>query len=211
MIKAFFPLLCLLATLSGCGRETKPTDPPATVSVPVQTVAELDENKKEEMIKRGGYLVSVAACHDCHTPKKFTATGWELDSSRLLSGHPQDEPLPQAQKGAGTDGWVRFTMGLTAAMGPWGTSFAANLTPDATGTRHWTFENFETAIRKGKSKGLIHNRDLLPPMPWQVYQNFTDDDLKSIFLYIKSLPPVKNMVPAPIPPAGAEAQVSSVK
>jgi hypothetical protein len=215
MKKALFPLLGLFAIMSSCGRETQRTNGSPADPAPVLSVAEFDEARaeaqKEEMIKRGGYLVSVAACHDCHSPKIMTPHGPEPDPNRLLSGHPQDEVLPPAGKGAGTDGWVRFNMGLTAAVGPWGTSFAANLTPDATGTGNWTFENFETAIRKGKFKGLPQGRDLLPPMPWQVYQNFTDEDLKSIFVYIKSLPPIQNVVPAPIPPAGADKRLSSLK
>lgn len=90
-----------------------------------------------------------------------------------------------------------FAPDLTSAVGPWGMSFAANITPDETGIGNWTEQNFLTALRHGKSKGLENNRDLLPPMPWFVYKNFTDDDLKSIFAYLKSLPAVHNVVPAP--------------
>ena len=93
-----------------------------------------------------------------------------------------------------------FNMNLTAFVGPWGLSYAANLTPDDTGIGAWTFENFLTAIRKGKYKGLEGSRDLLPPMPWQMYRNMTDDDLKAVFTYLKSLPPISNIVPAPKSP-----------
>ncbi len=158
---------------------------------------------KGELIKRGRYLVTIGACHDCHSPKIMTPQGPEPDPLRLLSGHPANEKLLPPATNASD--WTLFSPGLTAFIGPWGTSFAANLTPDDTGTGSWSFEQFKTAIRKGKYKGLEGSRDLLPPMPWQMYRNFTDDDLLAVFTYLQSLPPVENLVPAPIPPAVASA------
>ena len=99
-----------------------------------------------------------------------------------------------------TKDWILFSNGLTAAVGPWGVSYAANLTPDDTGIGNWKFEQFEIAIRKGKYKGIESNRPLLPPMPWQMISNMTDEDLKAVFTYLKSLPPVNNLVPAPVSP-----------
>ncbi len=154
-----------------------------------------------ELIARGKYLVTVAGCNDCHTPKVMTEHGPEPDPKRILSGHNQTEALPPMQKDASKNGWLLFNMNLTAFVGPWGLSYAANLTPDDTGIGAWNFENFLTAIRKGKYKGQEGGRSLLPPMPWQMYRNMTDDDLKSIFSYLKSLPPVSNMVPTPKSPA----------
>lgn len=150
-----------------------------------------------ELIKRGSYLVTIAGCNDCHSPKIMTPHGPEPDPSRLMSGHPDDGAPPPAM---GSNGWLLFSPGLTAFVGPWGVSYAANLTPDDSGIGAWTFENFKTAIRKGKLKGLEGSRDLLPPMPWQMYRNMSDEDLNSVFHYLKSLPPVKNLVPAPKAP-----------
>ena len=73
------------------------------------------------------------------------------------------------------------------------------VTSDATGIGNWKEEQFIKAIREGKYKGLDNTRPLLPPMPWFVYKNLTDDDLKSIFAFLKSTNPVKNVVPAPKP------------
>ena len=157
--------------------------------------------KQEELVERGKYLVTTSACHDCHTPKVFTEKGPELDQSRLLSGHPMNDKLPEIEKNAVANGWVLFSGDLTAFVGPWGVSFAANLTPDDTGIGAWTFENFKTAIQKGKFKGHEGGRNLLPPMPWEVYRNFNEDDLQAIFAYLKSLPKINNLVPAPIAPA----------
>jgi len=156
-----------------------------------------------EMIERGAYLVTIGACHDCHSPKVMTPEGPAIDTARLLSGHPSQQPVPDIPDDAPQ--WVLFDMGLTAFVGPWGVSFSANLTPDDTGIGNWSYEQFETAIRRGKAKGLETNRPLLPPMPWEMYRHFSDQDLRSIFAYLKSIKPVDNAVPAPIPPNRLEA------
>lgn len=59
---------------------------------------------------------------------------------------------------------------------------------------------FEKAIREGKSKGLDGTRPMLPPMPWPNIAKLSDEDLQAVFTYLKSLPPVKNAVPNPLPP-----------
>ena len=154
---------------------------------------------KEELVARGKYLVNTSACHDCHTPKIMTPAGPDFDTTRLLSGYPSSVPIPKVNKDALKD-WILFGQDLTSAAGPWGLSFAANLTSDETGTGNWTEEQFMRAIRKGKYKGLEGSRDLLPPMPWQVYRGMTDADLKAIFAYLQTTKPVSNIVPAPIAP-----------
>jgi hypothetical protein len=154
-----------------------------------------------EMIERGRYLVFTSACNDCHTPKKMTDHGPVIDESRLLSGHPAAEPFPTFDpKLISEQNAIVFSPGLTAAAGPWGTiTYAANLTPDDTGTGAWTEAQFMKAIREGKSKGLDGTRPLLPPMPWDVYAQMKDEDLKAIYAYIKSIKPVQNVVPQPKP------------
>ena len=67
-------------------------------------------------------------------------------------------------------------------------------------TGNWKEEQFILAIREGKFKGLAGGRSLLPPMPWDMYRHFTDDELKAIFAYLKSTAPINNVVPAPLPP-----------
>jgi hypothetical protein len=162
-----------------------------------ETKPEKFEMSQEELIKRGKYLTTVGACHDCHTPKVMTEHGPVIDTTRLLSGHPMNDPIPPIVK---TSDWILFDGGLTTFVGPWGLSFSANLTPDETGIGNWTFEQFKTALRKGKSKGLENNRPLLPPMPWEMYKNYTDEDMKAVYTFLRSLPPIKNVVPAPVSP-----------
>jgi hypothetical protein len=151
----------------------------------------------EGLIKRGEYLVNAMGCDDCHSPKKMGPQGPEIDFERRFSGHPSNEVSGKVNKSVFNDGWVLFGMGLTSSAGPWGISYAANLTSDATGIGNWTEEQFFRAIRKGLSKGLEGNRPLLPPMPWFAYKNLTDEDLRAVFSYLKSTKPVKNVVPQP--------------
>lgn len=151
------------------------------------------------LTKRGELLVNAVGCHDCHSPKKMTDKGPVFDPDRLLSGHPTNEALG-AYDAETAKSFVLFSPGLTAAIGPWGTSFAANLTPDDTGMGGWTEAQFLIAIKQGKYKGMENSRPLLPPMPWQSYSLLPDEDLKAMFAYLQSIKPVSNLVPAPIPP-----------
>ncbi|HSW56333.1 MAG TPA: hypothetical protein VLH59_14700 [Ignavibacteriaceae bacterium] len=153
-----------------------------------------------EMIALGKYIVHTSGCDDCHTPKIFTEKGPVFDTTKLLAGHLQNEVLPSLDVAAlGQKTWAATTMGLTAWVGPWGISYAANLTPDkATGIGAVTEEMFIKSMREGKLKGV--GRPLLPPMPWQVYRLKTDEDLKAIYAYLMSIKPINNMVPQPTPP-----------
>jgi len=153
-------------------------------------------------VERGKYLVMAGGCNDCHSPKVFTAAGPAFDTTRLLSGHPAGTQLPPLPKGVvGPTGWGAVTSNdLTAWYGPWGVSFAYNLTPDVqTGIGGWTEEMFIKTLREGKFMGM--SRPILPPMPWQTIGQMSDDDLKAMFAYLKSIPPVHNPIPNPIPPA----------
>jgi hypothetical protein len=162
---------------------------------------------KTERVKRGEYLVTIGQCHDCHTPLKMGPTGPEPDMSRALSGHPQDVKLPAAPvKDPAKDLWLfSFAATMTAAAGPWGVSYTANLTPDPeTGIlRDFTEEQFIATMRTGKHQGK--GRAILPPMPWFNVAKMTDEDIKSVWAYLRQIPAVKNKVPDPLiaPPPGA--------
>jgi hypothetical protein len=151
-----------------------------------------------EMVNRGAYLVNAIGCDDCHSPKRFGPQGPELIPELRLSGFTQGTELPPIDTATVNQGWTLFGPDFTSAVGLWGQSYAANLTSDETGIGHWTEDHFLTAIKRGKLKGLDNGRDLLPPMPWFVYKNLTDEDIKSIFYYLKSTPPVRNIVPNPV-------------
>ena len=154
---------------------------------------------EQEMIQRGSYLVNAIGCDDCHSPKKMTATGFEIIPELRLSGFNPEMAALKPKIDAVKEGWMLFGTDLTTAVGQWGQSYAANLTSDATGIGNWKEEQFIKALREGKFKGLDNTRPLLPPMPWFVYKNLSDDDLKSIFAFLQTTKPVKNVVPAPRP------------
>ena len=181
--------IAITATLYACNSDT----PKEEKKDPIPTQA--------EMINRGEYLVAAVGCDDCHSPKRMGAQGPEVIPELRLSGYPADRPIQQGGNGALKKDWMLFGPDLTMAVGPWGTSFSANITSDGTGIGNWTESNFITAMRTGKIKGLENGRPILPPMPWFNFAKFTDQDLKSIFAYLKSTTPIRNVAPAPIPPS----------
>jgi cytochrome c553 len=147
----------------------------------------------EAKVARGRHLVESMACSDCHTPMKFDArAGMPVpDRDRFLSGHPGGAPVPAA-----------LPDGTAMAVGQTGTSFrmpfgmvyAANLTPDPTGIEGWSEEMFVNALRTGRHMGGT-GRPIYPPMPWTSFRNLSDDDLKAIYAFLRTIPPVRNEVP----------------
>ena len=158
------------------------------------------EMTKAELISKGKYLVNLGGCNDCHSPKIMTKMGPVPDTTRLLSGHPSNEPLGTIDPKVISSGkWLLASSDLTAWVGPWGISYTQNLTPDPeTGLGNWTPELFIKALRTGKHMGV--GRPIMPPMPWQPIGHLKDEDLKAIFAYLQNLPAIHNKVPAPVPP-----------
>lgn len=146
-------------------------------------------------VERGEYLVTAMGCNDCHTPMKMGANGPEPDMARMLSGHPGGA-LPPPPPPAGP--WIAAVSAtFTGWAGPWGVSYTRNITPDNdTGIGTWTEQQFVDTIRNGRQQG--RGRELLPPMPWPMIRHLTDDDLKAIFAYLRSIPAISNQVPDPV-------------
>ena len=167
---------------------TTPTPPPAAV---------------EAMIERGAYLARIGGCNDCHTPLKNGPDGPEPDVDRMLSGHPEAVRMPPPPAlPAGPWASLASTTN-TAFSGPWGVSYATNLTPDRdTGIGGWTEKVFVESMRTGRHRGT--ERPILPPMPWRNVARLTDDDLRSLYRYLASIPPIVNRVPEPVIAASAE-------
>lgn len=169
----------------------------ASKPAPAPQVAKMT---KAEQIARGKYLVTIGGCHDCHTPWTMQPDGKPgPDMSRALSGHPMQFPIREPNQFK-SDRWGYAGAATnTAFSGPWGVSFAANLTPDKeTGTGIWTFDIFKNTIRNGRHWGVA--RPLLPPMPWFNYRHMTDEDLEAVFVYTRTLTPIHNEVQQPLPP-----------
>lgn len=154
-------------------------------------------------VERGRYLVRITGCHDCHSPK---VKGMTPDLDRALSGRPSTTSLPTPTKDE-----VHASPDLTAWTGPWGYSVASNLTPEPTtgiGTRY-TEAAFIATMRTGKKP---NGTPIMPPMPSDVYQNMTDDDLKAIFSYLRTIKPIRNAVYSGLtPPATTQKPAAPQK
>ena len=132
----------------------------------------LDQNKRpdpSDKVKYGEYLVTMASCSDCHTP--MTPQG-APDFSKMFAG-----------------GWHIKSEHIDVTV--------ANITPDSTtGIGSWSEEmflaKFKTnlaAIEKGDNPGKMNTE-----MPWGSYAKMKEDDLKAIYAYLRTVPPVKNKV-----------------
>jgi mono/diheme cytochrome c family protein len=149
-------------------------------------------------VDRGRYLVDIMACSDCHTPMKMGPRGPEPDRSRFLSGHPESAKMPPPPAPQGRWIWSGDATN-TAFAGPWGISYAANLTADTnTGLGIWTEQMFVDAMRTGRHMGTA--RAIVPPMPSAALGHATDEDLKAIYAYLRTITPVVNHVPDYAPP-----------
>ena len=152
---------------------------------------------QSDMVQRGKYLVdAVAACGHCHTPRM----GAEYNMNMYLAGHPAGQSYPRYNRSMMLqDIFILTSMQMTAFSGPFGTSFATNLTPDKeTGLGEWTEEMFIKAMRTGLHQGVEGNRKIFPPMPVKHYAQMNDEDLKAIWAYLKTIKPVKNEVNPPL-------------
>ena len=67
----------------------------------------------------------------------------------------------------------------------------------------WTADMFVKALKTGKHQG--EGRPILPPMPWPNFAQLKEEDLRAIFAFLQTLPPIQNAVPDPVPPAAPPA------
>ena len=180
-------LTCVLATAAGCDRAEATA---STAKTPTTA----------ERVARGKYIVNTAGCNDCHTPWKMGEKGPEPDLTRFLSGHPEKLRMPKVDLPPGH--WMGAPY-MTEFQGPWGKTYAMNLTPDVnTGIGIWTEDMFMRAIREGRHMG--QSRPIMPPMPWTVYRNLTDEDLKSVYAFLRTIPAIHNRIPDYEPPCEPE-------
>ena len=80
--------------------------------------------------------------------------------------------------------------------GPWGSVTSANISPDPSGISYYDEATFIKTLRTG----YVGARPLSPIMPYGEFQNLSDDDLKAIFAYLRTVPPVKHRVDNTLPP-----------
>jgi mono/diheme cytochrome c family protein len=102
---------------------------------------------------------------------------------------------PRDDKGQFVPG-MEFGGGNTLTYTGKPSAAAANLTPSPNGIPYYNEDLFLETIRTGR----VRERALSDLMPWSSYRNMTDEDLKSIFAYLKTLKPVDHFVDNTLPP-----------
>jgi mono/diheme cytochrome c family protein len=123
-----------------------------------------------QRLARGHYLVTSIGCFFCHSEHDWTKRA---------------QPILPGREGVGE---------LVPFLDLPGRVIAPNLTPDPqTGAGDWTDDQLAHAIREG----IGHDgRALFPMMPYERYQHMSDEDLASVIVYLRSLPPVHHELPA---------------
>lgn len=179
-------VIAYLRTLEPVKNEVPPTEPNLLgkallrfVIRPVTPETPPIENiEKDSSTLYGKYLSeSVANCRGCHT-KRDLKTGAYVGP--FYAGGFVFEPAPE------TGGWAYITPNLTDD-------------PKTGVMAEWTEQTF---INRFKETGRLHKTS---PMPWGAFKQMDDTDLKAIFRFLKSIPPVENRVePIAIPPTATE-------
>jgi mono/diheme cytochrome c family protein len=136
-------------------------------SAPQPLTEPVPEPDRSNQVKWGEYLVTNAACAECHSP----AVGHERPASLAFSGG--------------------FHLG-----GPWGDVASANITPDASGIGYYDEALFIQAVHTGYVKA----RELNSIMPFGEFKALSDDELKAMFAYLKTVKPVHHRIDNSLPP-----------
>ena len=139
--------------------------------------------KDPVLVGLGSYLVNAAGgCNDCHTVPSYTPDG------NPFEGEPKQVNTTNYLAGGATFG--PFT--------------SRNLTPDPQSglPANLTYRQFVQTIRTGADLKQLHPEisPRLQVMPWPVYQELTDFDLRAMYEYLRAIPHAEPGTPAP--PAG---------
>jgi mono/diheme cytochrome c family protein len=123
-------------------------------------------------VARGRYLVSTLGCAHCHSP--VDADGRELPG-------------------------LTFAGGQKFRLAVWGDVVSANLTSDnQTGIGRISDDDLKRAFTRGIKRD--ETRMLPFPMGWPAFASLTAPDQNAIVAYLRTLPPVSNVIPPPVRP-----------
>jgi hypothetical protein len=147
--------------------------PARRLSIPISVFGPLPDNDYTKNIEHdtadkinyGKYLVTIAGCQGCHSPG-------EGESTKLFAGGNE----------------FKFAGILVRT---------ANLTPDSTtGIGKWTEEMFIAKFRNNSSRENLNREPgkYNTLMPWSFFGKMTDNDLKAIYSYLRTVPPIHNVV-----------------
>ncbi|MBI2998641.1 MAG: hypothetical protein HYY46_09340 [Deltaproteobacteria bacterium] len=137
---------------------------------------------QQELVKLGQYILTAVQGCGCHTREKPDTS---KDMDWFLAGAPSKPPPkgPPANVGWTNPRWKKL--------------YGKNITPDPeTGIGTWAESDFTRAMRTGVTPD---GRVLDPFMPWHAFQEITDRDLKAMWVYLRTIKPIKNKAPESIP------------
>lgn len=144
-----------------------------TIPVPAAFSTKPD---KSDTLEYGKYLVTVAACRDCHTPQK------------------QGAPIEELELAGGFE--FLFPSGELIR--------SANITPDEkTGIGSWDEDEF---VRRFKSYADtsslvdVNQGEFNTIMPWSMYAQMEEYDLRAMYSYLRTIPAVENQIVRFTPP-----------
>jgi len=136
--------------------------------------------KNRALVGLGSYLVNaVAGCNDCHTFPNYAAN---------------HDPFQGQPKQVNVAGYL-------AGGRPFGPFISRNLTPDKTGLPEGgaLFAQFLNTMRTGTDRHALPAHRLLQVMPWPVFQDMTDHDLRAIYEYLRAIPCIEGEPGLPHP------------
>jgi mono/diheme cytochrome c family protein len=170
-----YSIIAYIRSLQPIQNEVPASSPDFPMGIIINTIpskAALTKMPAEtDVVNYGKYLMNAAACMECHT---------KFEKGKLVAG---------TEFGGGRE--FPFPDGSIVRSG--------NISPDkTTGTGAWTEETFLTLFHS-RSDSATLTKKLQPGefnsiMPWTMYGKMKDEDLKAIFAYIRTLPPINNKV-----------------
>ncbi len=159
----------VLLVVAGCSRARTPSGPTPMPAVHARPLTDVRFESTPERVERGRYLATAAiGCVLCHSERDRNRSGEPPVAGREFAGAIFEQ----------SSGYLLV---------------APNLTPDAeTGAGAWTDDMFARAIREGVGHD---GRGIGGPMWWWAFRSLSDEDLASIVVFLRSLPPVRNALP----------------
>lgn len=179
-----YAIIAYIRTLKPIKHKVQDSDPDFPVNLLMRTMPlKEDANSVEETalgneVLRGKYLLTIAACGDCHTPQE---KGKPIESKHLAGGFE-----------------FQFPNGAVVR--------SANITPDKqTGIGTWTedafVQRFKAYANPAATQQKVDPNGMNTVMPWVMYSGMKEEDLRAIYKYLRTLEPNKNKIerftPAP--------------
>jgi mono/diheme cytochrome c family protein len=166
-----FAIISYIRTLAPLKNEipaSKPDFPFSIIEHLIPQKATLQTRPAEsDTVAYGKYLITAAACVECHTNAK------------------KGQIIPGLEYSGGRE--FMLTAGIVRS---------SNITPAADGLKTWTAEQFVKRFKQYQDSSyrspVIGNKDFNTIMPWMMYSKMKEADLRAIFAYLRTLKPIPN-------------------